>query len=136
MSDVNNNQGTWAEPSQFSAGNEYSGAQQSSADMTDNTAGTPASGTGTPASGTGIPASGTGTPASATDASASAAGAFTGQPAPAFVNGTAAPQSAPPAFGAAQAPYPVVVQNRPRHMDTEETKRLKENFFQRSVYRK
>ncbi len=142
MSDVNNNQGTWAEPSQFSAGNEYSGAQQSSADMTDNTAGTPASGTGTPASGTGIPASGTGTPASgtgipasgtgtpasATDASASAAGAFTGQPAPAFVNGTAAPQSAPPAFGAAQAPYPVVVQNRPRHMDTEETKRLKENY--------
>lgn len=108
MSDVNNNQGTWAEPSQLSAGNGYSGAQQSSADMTDNTAGTPASGTGTLASGTGTPASGAGTLASATDTSAPAAGVFTGQPASAFVNGTAVPQPTPPAFGAAPAPYPVV----------------------------
>lgn len=75
MSDINENQGTWAEPQQHSADKETSHAQQ----------------------------------------------------APAFVNGTAAQQPVSPAFGAAPAPYPVV-QNRPRHVDTQETKKLKENY--------
>lgn len=75
MSDIMENQGTWAEPSQHSADNESSYAQQATA----------------------------------------------------FVNGTAVQQPIPPAFGAAPAPCPVV-QNRPRHVDTEETKKLKENY--------
>lgn len=75
MSDINENQGTWAEPQQYSSDKETSYAQQATA----------------------------------------------------FVNGTAASQPAPPAFGAAPAPYPVV-QNRPRHVETEETKKLKENY--------
>lgn len=102
MSDVNEKQGSWAEFSQTSPGNGNSSVQQSAADAANNAAAGQAAPT-------------------------SANGMFTGQQAPAFVNGTAAQQPVPPAFGAAPAPYPVV-QNRPRHVDTQETKKLKENY--------
>lgn len=96
MSNVNENQGTWAESSQLSTDNETSHAQRPV----------------------------TGTAASTTvgqTVSVSANGTFTGQSASAPVNGTAACQPASP------APYPVL-QNPSRHMETEETKKLKENY--------
>lgn len=102
MSNVNENQGTWAEPSQLSTGNESSYAQQPAAGTVNNAA-------------------------AGQTASGSAGGTFTGQPAPAFINGTAAYQPASSNNGVAPAPYPVV-QNRPRYLETEETKRLKGNY--------
>lgn len=100
----NADQGTWAEPSQRPAENVTPNVQQSaSAAVNSSEASQPAP-----------PAFVNGTAAS--------------QPAPpAFVNGTAAPQPVPPAFGAAPAPCPVV-QNKPRPTETEETRKLKENY--------
>lgn len=99
MSDVNQNQGTWAEPSQISADAGSSDLQKSTADAAN------------------------GTKAGQT-ASVLSGGVFTGQQMPAFVDGTAVSQ---PASGTAPGPRPVV-QNARRHVETEETRSLKENY--------
>lgn len=107
MSNVNQNQGTWAEPSQLAADSASLNMQIPDAAAT-NTTSSEAFDTSN-----GQPASTYGTAA--------------GQTASAPTYGTAAYQQVPPVYTGAPVPY-TVVQNNPRHVETEETKRLKENY--------
>ena len=89
MSNENQNQGTWAEPSQFTAESASSYAQPTVSGEENTSAG--------------------------------------GQTVSAPTYGTAAYQPEVPAYAGAPAPHNVV-QNKPLHVETEETKRLKENY--------
>ena len=133
MSNEYQNQGTWAEPSHLTADNASSCEQQPDQgavnaaagevplrqSSVNNMASNASAGQGASASPNG--------PAAGQGASAPSYGSAAGQSASAPTYGTAAFQPVPPVQAGAPAPYPVV-QNKPRQVETEETKRLKENY--------
>lgn len=132
MSNENQNHGTWAEPSQLSADNVSSYEQNplhgaDSASGGEMAPGQPdvnhAASDASAGQNATVSAPGQNTTASAPGQNATASGQSAAFPA----YGTAAFQPVPPVQGGAPAPYPVV-QNKPRHVETEETKRLKENY--------
>ena len=133
MSNVNGNQGTWAEPTQLGADNASSYAEPPASGTVSAAAGEFPKGQSAADSAVYDMSSGqtisesAGGSANGQVASASANGFAAGQTASAPGYGTAACQPASSAQAGAPTPYPVL-QNKPRYAETEETKRLKENY--------